>query len=161
MSKTKYLALAKKLPSEKIIRELVNVYFSEVNWYYPVLDPLSIDKLLVQWVAAYRNEMLFTSPNHSRLTLHIFSALLFQVLALGLQFVQPDPELLNQLGLKDETTCDRLSRQYSDIGMEVMFLQGRHNPTIEGVQADFLRAFWLKNCSRGVESWHSLGDAIR
>ncbi|EHK20805.1 uncharacterized protein TRIVIDRAFT_153605 [Trichoderma virens Gv29-8] len=53
------------------------------------------------------------------------------------------------------------SRTYSDLGDELLYFLGRPGFALAAVQADFLRSSWLKNCGRGVESWHTIGNAIR
>ncbi|OQV06855.1 Fungal specific transcription factor domain-containing protein [Cladophialophora immunda] len=54
-----------------------------------------------------------------------------------------------------------LCQKYSDIGEELMIQAQRENVALTTVQADFLRASWLKNIGKGVEAWRSIGNAIR
>jgi hypothetical protein len=93
--------------------------------------------------------------------LQYFPALLFQVLAVALQFLPPGTSSARILQIEDVSARDILSQRYSTIGMEVVAILGRHNTTLTAIQHDLMRALWLKNCSRGMESWYSLGTAIR
>jgi hypothetical protein len=94
--------------------------------------------------------------DHSR-ELQYYPAVLFQVLALTLQFLSPDEPVLSKLSTNELSS----PQEYSDMGEELLSLLGRQAATVAAVQADFLRSSWLKNCGRGVESWHTLGRAIR
>ena len=86
-----------------------------------------------------------------------FPALLFQVIALSLQFVPTGWDTLAGLPASQVSS----PQMYSDLGDELLSLLGRPGLAITGVQAEFLRSSWLKNCGRGIESWHTLGSAIR
>ncbi|PLB53289.1 hypothetical protein P170DRAFT_404297 [Aspergillus steynii IBT 23096] len=86
-----------------------------------------------------------------------FPALLFQVIALSLQFVPTGWDVWSRLPAAGILA----SEQYSDLGDELLSLLGRPGLALVAVQADFLRSSWLKNCGRGIESWHTVGSAIR
>jgi hypothetical protein len=86
-----------------------------------------------------------------------FPTLLFQVIALSLQFVPSGWDVLAKL----PTSRLSASQMYSDLGDELLSLLGRTGLALSAVQADFLRSSWLKNCGRGIEAWHTVGSAIR
>lgn len=98
----------------------------------------------------------YLSPIQLSTELRYFPALLFQVIALSLQFLPPDWDVLS--GLSHELST---SRTYSDLGDRLLYLLGRPGLNITAIQADFLRSSWLKNCGRAVEAWHTIGYAIR
>jgi hypothetical protein len=159
--KDKFRNLVSQLPPHLVIIELVGSFFTEANWYFLVLERYYFDKLHSSWlvvsdIVSKQGDLENLSPN-----LQYFPALLFQVLAVALQFLPPDTASARTLHLEDSTACDQLSEEYSRIGMDIMTLLGRHNSTLTAVQHDLMRALWLKNCSRGTESWYSLGNAIR
>jgi hypothetical protein len=147
-----------------VINELVNIYFSEVNWYYPIVERYYFKKVQTSWLGAVQKEDNASEQidllNLPRDILY-FPALLFQILAIGLQFAPPDAKASKVLGVGNLLASDRLSRQFSDKGMAIMNILGRYHTTLVAVQHDFLRALWLKDCGRGSESWHSLTNAIR
>ena len=153
--------LVKQLPSNIIAKELVDVFFSEANWYFGVLERHYFDKLHNAWYAV--SDVMLPKGGFGNILrdLQYFPALLFQVLAVALQYLPPNTASAKALHLEDPAVCDRLSQEYSRLGMDIMALLGRHNSSLTAVQQDLMRALWLKNCSRGTESWYSLGDAIR
>jgi hypothetical protein len=141
--------------------KLVKVYFSEANWWFLVLEPHFFEKAHTAWISATEAATQERDTKYPSRDIQYFPALLFQVLALALQFLSPDSNVDRSLKLQSHSDCDALSRKYSTVGLQIMALLGRHNPTLNGVQHDILRAIWLKNCSRGTESWHCVGTAIR
>jgi hypothetical protein len=153
--------LAAQLPPNPVIQELTKVYFSDVNWHYWILERYYFDELLTPWLALSTDALKHTNPKGLSRDLRYFPGLIFQVLAVALQFLPPDAETLRLLHVRDMAACDRLAQKYSDIGMELMALLGRHGSPLTAVQQDLMRALWLKNCGRGSESWHALGNAIR
>ncbi|KAL3428107.1 fungal specific transcription factor domain-containing protein [Phlyctema vagabunda] len=160
----RYWALVAELPSEDIVKELIGIFLSEVNWYYNMIERHYIFKQFQEWLAACNS--ITNLPRKTNLKglsrdLQYFPALLFQLLAISLQFAPQDSVALLALHLDGLDMRERLSAQYSGKGMELMTVLGRHNPTLTAVQQDLLRASWLKNCGRGNESWQALGNAIR
>ncbi|KAF7944371.1 hypothetical protein EAE96_010768 [Botrytis aclada] len=157
----KFLSLVIQLPSQSIISELVDVFFSEIHWYLKVLEEHYFRNLLKSW-QDIRNTLSGQSDLGSiSKDLLYFPALLFQTLAVSLQFLPPNTETSKTLHFRTLLDCDRLSHEYSKTGMEIMSLLGRHSSTITGVEHDLLKSGWLKNYSRGTEAWHLLGSAIR
>jgi len=157
----RFRGLVKQLPSNTIAKELVDVFFSEANWYFGVLERHYFDKLHNSWHTVSGAMPTKGEFGNILRDLQYFPALLFQVLAVALQYLPPNTASARVLHLEDPAACDRLSQEYSRLGMDIMTLLGRHNSSLTAVQQDLMRALWLKNCSRGTESWYSLGDAIR
>jgi hypothetical protein len=149
--------LISKLPPKSVTRELVAVFFTEVNWHYFILERFYFDDLFIHWQVAKADPVKYLSPQDLSRELPYFPAVIFQVVALTLQFLPPDAPILSQLSPNELAP----SQGYSDMGEELLLLLGRQGVALTGVQADFLRSAWLKNCGRGIESWHTLGNAIR
>jgi hypothetical protein len=154
--KDKFWQTLGQLPSMQVMKELVENYFVEANWYFLVLERVYFNQLYKSWLDSREKGI-----NHVHLQLQHFTPLLFQVLAVALQFLPLDSSCAKALSLRDLADADQLSNKYSTAGIELMQALGRHHPTIISVQHDVMRSLWLKNCSRGTESWYSLGDAIR
>lgn len=156
--------IAAELPAKSVIDELVDVYFSEVNWYYQVLVRYYFDELYVAWQGVNDGRRSIVKNDNlesiSKELLHV-PALLYQVLAVALQFVPSSALAVKELGVGELVDRDQLSYKYSIKGLDIMNIIGRQHITISAVQHDLLRASWLKNCGQGTESWHSLGNAIR
>ncbi|TGO34296.1 hypothetical protein BHYA_0203g00010 [Botrytis hyacinthi] len=157
----KFLSLVIQLPCQSVVSELIDLFFSELHWYLKILEEHYFRNLLKSW-QDIRNTLSGQSDLGSiSKDLLYFPALLFQTLAVSLQFLPPNTEASKTLHLNTLLDCDRLSHEYSKNGMEIMSLLGRHSSTITGVEHDLLKSGWLKNYSRGTEAWHLLGSAIR
>lgn len=150
-----------RLPQRPVLRELINIYFAEANWYFATLEQPYFEKLYNSWCSLNDHSIEHgQGPDLSSDLLH-FPALLFQVLAVSLQFISPDTNCSRALGVDSFTARDCLSSKYSTNGVEIARIMGALDPTITAVQIDLMRALWLKNSSRGREAWHAVGSAIR
>ncbi|KAL6813001.1 hypothetical protein GGI42DRAFT_161612 [Trichoderma sp. SZMC 28013] len=147
-----------KLPPRSVIEALVDFFFDEVNWHYFILERLYFNDLFSRWPPKETPDPVkYLKSTELSTELRYFPSLLFQVIALSLQFLPPDWDVLPKPSLRGLAT----SRTYSDLGDELLHFLGRPGFAIAAVQADFLRSSWLKNCGRGVESWHAVGNSIR
>lgn len=158
--KDQYQNLVAKIPSDVVIDDLARNFFTEANWYFMVLEEYYFKSTLSNWLSQRQNPTGL-DLDHLPRELHYFSALLCQVLAISLQILPPATESSRVLGLDDFDACDKMSLDYSTMGVDIIRLLGRNNSTLDGVHHDLLRCVWIKNCSRGTEAWYSLGDAIR
>jgi hypothetical protein len=149
-----------QLPCRTVITELVELYFSELNCCYKIVERYFFGKDLAAWFAVKDAVAKGEREPATRDYLY-FTALIFQLLAVQLQYLPPGSATANILGLKDLKACESLSHKYSSDGLELINMVGRQNSTITAIQYDLMRVFWLKSCSRGTAAWYSLGDAIR
>ncbi|GAB1194137.1 hypothetical protein APSETT444_003378 [Aspergillus pseudonomiae] len=140
----------------KVLQRLVKVFFEEVNWHYFILERFYFDDLFSRWQTTEMRPVEYLNDQELSIELQYFPALLFQVVALSLQFLPPEALALTQLSSKE--LCS--SYRYSELGDELVTVLGRHGVTLTAVLADFLRASWLKNFGRGIEAWHSAANAI-
>jgi len=159
--KEKYKSLIRQLPSKIFIEKLVATFFHEVNYhYYPLEEGIFRDHLK-NW-----HNLSFSTLNKGPLELsgdlQFFPGLLFQILALALQFqpVDYDPSL-DSLKYAAGMSFDDLANDYSESGVNILCLLGKRHTTLITVQAGFLRTSYLKNCGMIPESWHSLSQTIR
>ncbi|KAK5035458.1 hypothetical protein LTS07_002896 [Exophiala sideris] len=83
--------------------------------------------------------------------------MLFQVLALAVQFLPREAPAFGLLSKNDLGLC----HSYSDTGIELLGSLGGQGSAVTVVQTHHLRSAWLKNLGRGVDAWHSIGNAIR
>jgi hypothetical protein len=142
------------------VEELRNVFFSEANWYFSSIDQLYFDQAHRAWSRVWDHDPGATEQHVDAESL-CFPALLFQILALGAQFVPPGSALEESTRRPNAPSIDEVSRRLSDTGEKFLSTLGRHWQAITAVQADLIRCAWLKNCGRGSESWYSLGNAVR
>lgn len=150
--------LIAKLPPRTVAEALVNFFFEEVNWHYFILERLYFDDLFSRWPPGEQTgPVRYLKPAELTAELQYFPSLLFQVIALALQFLPPDHDMFVELSQAEINS----SQTYSDLGHEILSLLGRPGFTLTAVQADFLRSSWLKNYGKGVEAWHVIGYAIR
>jgi hypothetical protein len=157
----KYKSLIRQLPAKPFIEDLVNTYFQEVNLQYYPLDEGIFRDLLKNW-----NNLSFSTLNKGPLELsgdlQFFPGLLFQILALALQFQPPDYDpSLESLKYAAAMSLDDLATDYSESGSQILCLLGKRNTTLVAVQAGFLRTQFMKNCGLVPESWHNLSQTIR
>ncbi|KIV91559.1 hypothetical protein PV10_06087 [Exophiala mesophila] len=146
-----------RLPSRMAINKLVEFFFDDVNWQYFILEKQYFDCLVTCWYGTSVETLSHLSHKELGRELHYFPALLFQVLGLAIQFLPLNSTVWEFLSQADMALCQK----YSDIGVELMRHAQGEIVALTKVQADFLRASWLKNIGKGVESWRTVGNAIR
>lgn len=153
---TRAKLLISRLPPKHIIEELTATFFLDANWHYFILEELYFNDLYSHWYGTDTSPLPYLSLDGSSQELRYFPALLFQVLALSLQFISPESVAWGFFG-----NVSSVSKNYSDTGVELLELLEEHDSALTAVQASLLRASWLKNLGRGVHAWRSLGNAIR
>lgn len=157
----KYKSLIRQLPSRPYIENLLDTYFREYNYQYFPLDEGIFRDHLNNW-----NNLSFATLNKGPLELsgdlQFFPALLFQCVALALQYqpVDYDPTL-DALKYAAGMTFDDLASDYSESGLAILTLLGKRHTTLVTVQASFLRTAYLKSVGMVTEAWHSLSSTIR
>ncbi|TVY75611.1 Multidrug resistance regulator [Lachnellula suecica] len=157
----KYKSLIRQLPSKEYIEKLLPTYFREVNYQYYPLDEAVFRDHLANW-HSLSFSTLNRGPQELSGDMRFFPALLFQCLALSLQFqpLEYDPTL-DSLKYAAGMTFDDLANDYSESSVSILTLLGKRNTTLISVQAGFLRTAYLKNVGMVTESWHSLSQTIR
>ena len=130
-----------------MVAELVEIFFSEVNWYYSLLERHYFNELQKSWleITDFNNGALIRRPmkDLSLNQLHL-PALLFQIAAIALEFLPADASSLKVLSIRNDTVRHRLSGRYSRKGMDIMEILGRYHATLSSIQQDLLRSLWLK-----------------
>ena len=157
----KYKTFIRQLPAKEYIEKLVAAYFHEVNYQYYPLDEDVFREHLNKWYDLSLST-LNEGPMCLSADLRFFPALLFQMLALALQYQPPDHDpTLHCLKYAACMSLDDLASDYSDSGLAISGLLGKRHNSLVAVQAGFLRTTYLKNCGMIPESWHSLSQTIR
>ncbi|EEU39848.1 uncharacterized protein NECHADRAFT_79743 [Fusarium vanettenii 77-13-4] len=158
---TRYKSLIRQLPPQRHIEVLLRFFFSEVAWYYDIIDQASITEQLSSW-----NQVPYSTISQGPFSLppdaRTFPALLFQLLAHALLFLPAkDAHVLNQLKYVPDMAYADLAIEYSDAGSAIASMLGNRNTTLAKVQAGLLRASFQKSTGLVAEAWHTLGGTIR
>jgi len=157
----KYRTHIRLLPVKPLIDKLLETYFTSVNYHYYPLDEGTFRDLYTDW-QNISHATLNRGPQELAPDLQFFPALLFQTLALALQYQPPDYDpSLDALKYLAGMSFDDVASEYSESGLSILDLLGVRKNTLIKVQASFLRTSFLKNCGMIPESWHSLSSTIR
>lgn len=156
-----YKTITAQLPSHIVLRELVDAYFSEANWHFQVLERYYFDEIFAAWLGTSCVESILEDQRSGQREILHFPALLFQVLAVAIQFLPPDTTASRTLQLTDTSAYRSISQRYSNLGEALMASLGRWGSTVTGIQHDMMKSLWFKTNGRGLASWQALGNAIR
>jgi hypothetical protein len=156
-----YQNLISRLPPRPHCETLVKVFFDSINWLYLVVDEALFREQFEEWVHNAPRILARGGPEGLTQDFQYFPALLFQMVAQSLQFVSIHDDRFDDLKRSPAQSLLELSAEYSELGVSIASLLGRHRPSLLCVQQEFLRASWLKNAGRMVESWHTIGQAVR
>ncbi|RFU31692.1 hypothetical protein B7463_g4653, partial [Scytalidium lignicola] len=144
-----------------VIDKLSATFFNEINWQYNPLDRDTFDEQRKDWDALSFSQ-LNDGPQTITADIRFFPALLFQLLALSLLYRLPDyDKSLECLKYKAGMLLDDVANDYSDTGADLGSLLGKEDISKVSIQAKFLRTLFLKTKGMVVESWDSLGHAIK
>jgi hypothetical protein len=157
----KYKNLIRQLPSKPYIDKLLVTFFREVNYQYYSIDEGIFRDHLQDW-----HNLPFATinkgPSELPPDLQFFPALLFQCLALALQYQPLEyDQSLDALKYAGGMSFDDLASDYSESSLSILNLLGKRQTTLVTVQAGFLRTSYLKSVGMITESWHSLSSTIR
>lgn len=143
----RYQSVIGQLPCQACVGEIVDTFFCDVNWQHTLLDRNYFDYQLKQLHSTARG-----CRDEDAI---IFAAVLFQVLALGLQFM-PGTHSCYANG-----ACQNSETKYSDTSAELLLLFKRDAMNLTFVLAGLLRVLWLKNRGLVLEAWKALGQVTR
>ncbi|KAF2092479.1 hypothetical protein NA57DRAFT_12405, partial [Rhizodiscina lignyota] len=149
-----YKAVLQRLPCQQCTQALVAIFFKEFNWNYSLLDDAFFDDELRR----FYDRTVGSALQRLDVGNLVFPTLLFQVIALALQFMPSEHErCLDEHGCIDASRSDG-GKFFSGLGARLWTLFEKNATCFLSVQASFLRVCWLKNSGRVVESWHGLAQ---
>jgi hypothetical protein len=149
----------RNLPAAATLQLLLGVFFDEANWYFGTIDKVYFRQAFTTWQRTWdTNSVVEQRVSADTLS---FPALLFQLLALAVQFLPPNSAAEKAALQEPAPSLSALSKHYSESGERLLNTIGRHIGSIVAAQADLMRCAWLKNDGRGAEAWYSLGNAVR
>ncbi|KAK7397815.1 hypothetical protein QQX98_012818 [Neonectria punicea] len=158
----KYKGLIRQLPAKVYIDKLVEIYMRGLNWQYYPIDPDIFRQQLDEWNNLHFTVLSTAGPRGLSPDLRVFPAVLYQVIASALLLLpeRPDP-VFDALKYMGSMRFEDLATEYSDTGTAIVDLLGKKNLSLETVQAQFLRASFLKYTAKVTEAWHTISVAIR
>ncbi|KAI3555379.1 fungal specific transcription factor domain-containing protein [Colletotrichum abscissum] len=164
-TKERYKSLIRQLPAKGYIEKLIDVYFHEFNHQYYALEEDLFKEQFAEWSNIPFSVLSNSGPQALSPDLRVFPALLFQVLATALLTLpEGSQDFYDHLKYAGNMTFEDLAADYSESGVGILSLLGKRQITLTTVQADFLRAAFLKYMAKVTESvvqWHAIGSAIR
>ncbi|KAL2020765.1 hypothetical protein VTK56DRAFT_7963 [Thermocarpiscus australiensis] len=160
-TRERYKTLIRQLPARAYIDKLADIYFSDFNWQYDVLDRDIFDRQLGQWYQLPFGLLSSGGPQALPPDLRAFPALLFQVMAVALLTVPCSDSTFDGLRYAGDMTFEDLAMDYSESGVAILALLGKREMTLTTVLAGFVRGSFLKYVALVTESWHAIGSAIR
>ncbi|KAF2497066.1 hypothetical protein BU16DRAFT_348592 [Lophium mytilinum] len=157
-----YFGYVRRLPSKAHCEFLINMFFKDVNHFNGALDEVFFREQLDRWWATAYDVILKQGPDALPLDQWYFPALIFQVLAVALQFL-PTPHgfLVKVLKFTSSQTFTELSKEYSDCGEGLSILIGRPSSTLVAIQSSFMRDFWCANAGDLLQAWNHSGRTVK
>lgn len=152
-TKERYKSLIRQLPAKGYIEKLIDVYFHEFNHQYYALEEDLFKEQFAEWSNIPFSVLSNSGPQALSPDLRVFPALLFQVLATALLTLpEGSQDFYDHLKYAGNMTFEDLAADYSESGVGILSLLGKRQITLTTVQADFLRAAFLKYMAKVTES---------
>jgi hypothetical protein len=151
----------RRLPPASACESLFQIFFGDLNQLNSAVDETIFREELSCWKELAYDILLDHGPDRLPERLRYFPALLFQILALALQFVQTSSDpLIQELKLSPSQTFAQLSREYTECGVAIAELLEKSRPTLMAVQQSFIRDWWLINNGDLIQAWNHSGQTV-
>lgn len=160
--KEKYKGLIRQLPAKMYLEKLIDVFLANFNHHYWIVDPDILYRQLEEWQSLTFKSISTLGPQSLSPDLRAFPAVLFQIIGTALLTVSEGSDSIFE-GLKyaGSMSFEDLACDYSESGMAVVNLFGKTGLSLTTVQAEFLRASFLKFSANVTESWHVFSTTVR
>ncbi|KAF1991251.1 hypothetical protein K402DRAFT_369206 [Aulographum hederae CBS 113979] len=172
--RTTYFSYVRRLPIQRHCAVLASFFFRVANSCNSALDESIFNEQMDLWWSTAYVTILKSGPERLPNDLRYFPALMFQVLALALQFWplddgdsdgnvpgEADLGFIKELKFAPEQSTEELSAEYSDCGTALSKILGEESLSLVGVQQDLLRKLWLTNIGEMAQAWNSAGMTIK
>lgn len=159
--KERFRGLIRQLPAKSYMDKLIPMYFSKFNYQYYALDPSIFDEQLAQWHALPFKLLSTQGPAALSPDLKVFPAVLFQIIAIALLIIPEGDAEFEGLKYAGNMTFEDLALDYSESGVSMVGLFEKKDLSLTTIQAEFLRASFLKFTAHVTESWHAVSTAIK
>jgi hypothetical protein len=156
-----YYNYVRRLPPKPACEVIFKYFFPGCNDVYALLSEAFFKEQYNRWMTLAHDILPKKGARHLPDDIRCFPALLFQVIAVTLQFISDLHEpLLDELRYGSQTFAE-LSREYSDCGVALAEICNRLKLTFIGVQHNFMRGFWLRNSGNIIGAWNHSGETVR
>ena len=160
--RAEYYGYVRRLPSKMHCERLFKPFFANINDLNTALSEVIFREQSTRWWKNSYETLLREGPESLPADLLYFPALLFQVLAVALQFLPAEYDVhINELKFSPSQTLGELSREYSDCGVALASLLKEQRPTLVGVQQNFLRDVWLASTGDLSQAWSHSGQTVK
>lgn len=160
--RAEYIGYVRRLPPSSSCEVLFKLFFGGINSIHSSLDEVKFREQLNRWDELGRDIVLNQSPESLPEELLHFPALLFQLLAVSLQYL---PALyhadLDKLKFCPSQTLDQLSAEYSDCAAALTLLVRHSRPSLVAIQQSLLKDWWLTNNGDLSQAWDHSGQTVR
>lgn len=158
---SRYQSLLRRLPTKRHTDILIKSFFTDIAWYYDIIDEASFTERL-SWWTQLPYAVVSNGPWSLPQELRAFPALLFQILAHSVLFVPvtKSHDLCDLKHAPDMTFAD-LATEYSESGEAIASFLCSKDIDLVKLQAGLLRTSILKSLGSVVDAWHILGRTIR
>jgi hypothetical protein len=161
-TRVEYYGYVRRLPSKFHCEILFKSFFASINDINVALSEVIFREQLARWWKIAYEILSREGPESLPADLQYFPALIFQVLAVALQFIPAKYDVqIDELKFSPSQTLGELSREYSDCGVALSSLLKEQRPSLVGVQQSFLRDVWLTNTGDLSQSWSHSGRTIK
>ncbi len=144
--RSEYYSYIRRIPSKDHCDKLFQFFFSHVNAQCSPLDQIIFEEQLACWWGLAHSVLTKDGPNGLPKEIRCFPALIFQVMAITLQFITgPYEAEIAELRFGPSQTVEELSKEYSDCGVSLCDIVGDAKLTLIGVQHSSMRDLWLLN----------------
>jgi hypothetical protein len=160
--RSEYYGYVRRLPSNMHCEILLQIFFANINPINNALAEPIFREQMGRWRSLAYEILLTQGPEKLPDDLRFFPVLIFQTLAVALQFLSiPYDERLEELKFGPSQSFADLSREYSECGVALYKSLGKARPTLIGVQHGFLRDVWLTNKGDILQAWNHSGQTIK
>ncbi|EHK17403.1 uncharacterized protein TRIVIDRAFT_1603, partial [Trichoderma virens Gv29-8] len=157
-----YYGYVRRIPSKDHCDKLFEFFFLHLNSLCSPLDQTFFEEQLRRWWDLAHKVLTKEGPNGLPEEIRCFPALIFQVLAIALQFISgPYKAKIDELKFGPFQTVAELSKEYSDCGVSLYNMVGNAKLTLIGVQHSSMRDWWLLNSGDLVQAWTHSSQTIR
>lgn len=151
--KEKYKGLIRQLPAKVYIDQLIDIFMDEFNWQYYMVDPEIFYAQLDEWNKLPFSVLSSSGPQALSPDLRVFPAVLFHMIGTALLSLSESPHpVFDALKYAGNMTFEDLATDYSESGAAIVNLFGKKSLSLTTVQAEFLRASFLKFTGNVTES---------